>query len=183
MTPACLDLAIVIEAGTRSRMISAGALAEHLHIDAHALRLALLGLLQDACLATSSTASSRASGEPTEGERAETFQEKKLSETCRAERSDTFAHEGEVPALRDTLSKALDDASSRAGLEKLCRAYPKALLFEALRRTQATAPERVRKSRGALFTGIVRRLHALGWTPSHSSSSSPYAFPPSPDPS
>lgn len=50
-------------------------------------------------------------------------------------------------------------------IEKLAREHPRPLLFEALRRTKAIAPERIRTSPAAVFTGIVRRLAREGWAP------------------
>ena len=50
-------------------------------------------------------------------------------------------------------------------IEKLAREHARPLLLEALRRTKAIAPERIRTSRAAVFTGIVRRLAREGWAP------------------
>ncbi|MCZ7682441.1 MAG: hypothetical protein M5U28_28080 [Sandaracinaceae bacterium] len=50
-------------------------------------------------------------------------------------------------------------------IEKLAHEHPRPLLLEALRRTKAIAPERIRTSPAAVFTGIVRRLAREGWAP------------------
>jgi hypothetical protein len=72
------------------------------------------------------------------------------------------------------LAVALDDIGSLGGFRKLLREYPLPLLQEALRRTNRIPPEKIAKSRGALFTGIVRKLAAAGSTLS-SADAPPYA--------
>lgn len=71
------------------------------------------------------------------------------------------------PSERELASRfatALDDTENFAAVLKLVRTYPEHLLEEALRRTLAIPLERVRGTRGALFTGIVRRLARDGWS-------------------
>lgn len=56
------------------------------------------------------------------------------------------------------ITALLGQEANPHAIEKLVREYPRPLLLEALQRTQAIAPEQIRRSRAALFTGIVRRL-------------------------
>lgn len=66
------------------------------------------------------------------------------------------------------LARALDDMQNLPAIERLVREHPIAVLEEALRRTLKVPLSRVRGTRGALFTGIVRRLARSGAPPSHS---------------
>lgn len=87
----------------------------------------------------------------------------------RKERSERERH---VPtderALAHRFATALDDTENFAAVLTLVRMHPESLLDEALRRTLAMPAERLRGTRGALFTGIVRRLARDGWSPPHS---------------
>lgn len=70
--------------------------------------------------------------------------------------------------LAHELAAALQDEANLAAFVALTRRYPHWLLMEALRRTLAIPDERIRKSRGALFTAIVRilaREHDQGTSP------------------
>ncbi|MCZ7681151.1 MAG: hypothetical protein M5U28_21140 [Sandaracinaceae bacterium] len=67
------------------------------------------------------------------------------------------------------LARELDDQANWPAIRKLVRTHPRELLLEALRRTKAIAPERIRRSPAAVFTGIARKLAADGWTPPHRS--------------
>jgi len=99
-----------------------------------------------------------------ERERSRTF-----FEQDRKERSERERH---VPtderALAHRFATALDDTENFAAVLTLVRLHPEPLLEEALRRTLAMPAERLRGTRGALFTGIVRRLARDGWSPPHS---------------
>lgn len=68
------------------------------------------------------------------------------------------------------VAKALGDHTNPVAIAKLAREHPRPLLLEALRRTKAISPERIRTSPAAVFTGIARKLAAEGWTPPHRSS-------------
>lgn len=68
----------------------------------------------------------------------------------------------------ESLVAALGTGTNRVAIHRLVLEHPPALLEEALRRTLAIPDARVQTSRGALFTGIVRRLARDGWMQAHS---------------
>lgn len=73
-----------------------------------------------------------------------------------------------IPETTKEITALLGAEANPLAIEKLVREHPRSLLLEALRRTQAIAPERIRQSRAALFTGIVRRLAREGFDSSDS---------------
>lgn len=62
------------------------------------------------------------------------------------------------------LAERLGDPGSIAGFRRLAETHPEPLLGEALRRTLLIPCDRITKSRGACFVGIVRKLVATGWS-------------------
>lgn len=56
------------------------------------------------------------------------------------------------------LVEFLDAKSERDGYRAFCGKYPTAVLEEAFRRVVETPPDRIRKSKGALFTFLVKSL-------------------------
>lgn len=91
------------------------------------------------------------------GERSGTMNDKERSERERSPLSERDrAHH---------FATALDDVQNFAAILTLVRSYPEPLLVEALRRTLAVPRERIRGTKGALFTGIVRRLARDGFRP------------------
>lgn len=103
------------------------------------------------------------------GVRSETFGSETSgpkTEESERERSQTFrrggAREGE---LAMEIATALDDAKNVGAIRKLVRRHPEPLLRDALTRTLAIPSERIRGSRGAVFTGIVRKLACELTTP------------------
>lgn len=65
---------------------------------------------------------------------------------------------GTASDLLDEIVRGLGPDANRAALAKLIRSYPDSLVRDALGRTLAIPSERIRGSRSALFTGIVRTL-------------------------
>jgi hypothetical protein len=57
------------------------------------------------------------------------------------------------------LAEKLGDQANLRALRVLARRHPRAILDEAMRRTLAIPSERIKKSRGACFTAIVRVLN------------------------
>lgn len=80
--------------------------------------------------------------------------------SCEQEHGDGGAGEGAGPADVDTLIAQLGSDANRIAIERLASLHPRPLLYEALRRTLRIPPERIRSSRSAIFTGIVRKLAA-----------------------
>lgn len=74
--------------------------------------------------------------------------------------ADGGAGEGAGTADVDTLVAQLGSDANRVAIERLASLHPRPLLYEALRRTLRIPPERIRSSRSAIFTGIVRKLAA-----------------------
>lgn len=68
----------------------------------------------------------------------------------------------DLQSLADYLATQLGDHANIAALRVLVGRYPRSLLAEALRRTQAIPEDKIRKSRGAAFTAIVRILAREG---------------------
>lgn len=58
----------------------------------------------------------------------------------------------------DRLVEFLDARSERDAYRAFCRRYPTAVLEEAFRRVVETPADRIRKSKGALFTFLVKSL-------------------------
>lgn len=76
----------------------------------------------------------------------------------RSERERSAVGGASERAIADRLARALDDTENFAAILTLVRAYPEPLLDEALRRTLAVPADRIRGTRGAIFTGILRKL-------------------------
>jgi len=51
----------------------------------------------------------------------------------------------------------LQEPSSRARFEEICRVYPPDIIRQALKEAKAVHPERIKKSRGALFIYLVKK--------------------------
>lgn len=87
--------------------------------------------------------------------------EQNLEERSERERSDGDAREAMEPqAYARFLATQLGDERNLAAIRRLVNRYPRDVLGKALRLTLEVPPERVRSSRGAIFTGIVRKLAA-----------------------
>ena len=87
--------------------------------------------------------------------------EQNLEERSERERSDGHARETMEPeAFARFLATQLGDERNLAAIRRLVARYPRDVLGQALRLTLEVPPERVRSSRGAIFTGIVRKLAA-----------------------
>jgi len=69
-----------------------------------------------------------------------------------------------VERLARVLADRLGDPGSLAGFTKLVQTHPEPLLEEALRRTLLIPADRITRSRGACFVGVVRKLAEAGWT-------------------
>lgn len=83
-----------------------------------------------------------------------------VSLCCRQEHRDGGVGEGgrDATAFAEAIAAQLGPAVNRAALRRLVSMYPEPILSEALVRTMRIAPERIRTTRGAVFTGIVRKL-------------------------
>jgi len=97
------------------------------------------------------------------GERSETLGpetfEQNLEERSERERADEPVREAmDAEVFAQLLAKQLGDERSLAAIRRLVAEHPHDVLGQALRLTLRVPPERVRSSRGALFTGIVRKL-------------------------
>lgn len=64
----------------------------------------------------------------------------------------------DAEAFAQLLAEQLGDERSLAAIRRLVAEHPHDVLGQALQLTLRVPPERVRSSRGALFTGIVRKL-------------------------
>jgi len=63
-----------------------------------------------------------------------------------------------VPSkLADEIVDQLQEPSNRARFEEICRAYPLNVIEQALKEAKAVHPERIKKSRGALFVYLVKK--------------------------
>jgi hypothetical protein len=86
-----------------------------------------------------------------------------LSMSCEQEHEQGVGGAGEGVQranLVDALAAQLGSDANRVALRKLAEAHPAPVLYEALRRTMRIPPERIRSSRSAIFTGVVRKLAA-----------------------
>lgn len=164
MTPAPPDIEILLRLGTTERRVPLVAIAAVLRVQPSALRDALGRLLLGAHPIVPVV-----EGEPTEGE------ERFVSIISFRERTERSFDQvvstkgggaGEENTARpvnptaEDLAAALDDWSSLGHLRLLAARYPSALLDDALRRTLAVPRDRIRKTRGAYFTGVVKALGA-----------------------
>jgi hypothetical protein len=102
-------------------------------------------------------------GERSETSGSETFNEnfEKRSETERSERK-----RSEPTDVARRFAVELSDEENVGAIHVLVDRYPAHVLEQALRLTLAVPPHRVRSSRGAIFTGIVRKLAAAS-KPTH----------------
>lgn len=103
------------------------------------------------------------------GERSETFGSETLDpkpNESERERSETFgrAHAREDD-LATEIATVLDDEDNVGAIRKLIGLHPEPLVRDALTRTLAIPADRIRGSRGAIFTGIVRKLARERTTP------------------
>lgn len=166
MNPPSLSLSITVSDGDRTRTVPALALAAALRISPREVCAVLRFLLHPG------------SGEPTEPEPVPQHPSDGKGGRGEGERSKTFTFEqniylsqrftfgtlggelgeGHAERLAETLAETLHDPSSLAGFTKLARTHPEPLLQEALRRTLQIPSDRITRSRGACFTGIVRKL-------------------------
>lgn len=88
------------------------------------------------------------------------LEERSGPERSERERSDGRARDHEVDdaTLARMIAIDLGDEDNLGAIRKLVAAHPRALVDQALVRALAVPADRVRSSRGAIFTGIVRRL-------------------------
>jgi hypothetical protein len=111
---------------------------------------------------TASSAPLARHGEGVGGGVQEQQQQTHMNLSCEQEQrhGDGGVGEGAGPADVDTLVAQLGSDANRVAIERLANLHPRPLLYEALRRTLRIPPERIRSSRSAIFTGIVRKLAA-----------------------
>jgi hypothetical protein len=98
--------------------------------------------------------------------------EENLDERSERERSERCAREPDDiddATLARVIASDLGEDNVHA-IRKLVAMFPRAVLDEALRRTLAIPGDRVRSTRGAIFTGIVRKLAAEPGVATHSPS-------------
>ena len=171
-------LELEIRQGDERRIIPAVALAAVLRLDPRLLRTTLEEFLDPDRVRSAgpippeqpienvtATYGEGGLGEGERSKRTETF----LKEISLNVRTETFGGGLGEPSnaqLAEQLAYALDDFASLGGIAKLTSEHPRPLLEEALRRTLAMPSEKIRKSRGACFTGIVRTLARTGWSDS-----------------
>lgn len=115
-----------------------------------------------ACPERSETLGPETIGSETSGTLERNLQER--SDPLRSER-ERHARETDIdaPASADLalrLAMDLGDRENVAALRRLVDQHPTEVLDRALRLTLAVPAERIRSSRGAIFTGIVRKLAA-----------------------
>lgn len=162
MNLGALSLSVTVSDGEVSRTMFAPAMAAAFRMAPRIFCDALAALLYETSF-PQPVDKFMGKGTMGEGERSETLENIYLSK-----RSETFGgglgEETRPEALAESLAIALDDPGSIGGYLKLTRVYPAALLREALRRTLFIPGSRIRTSRGACFTAIVRKLAASGWT-------------------
>jgi len=84
------------------------------------------------------------------------------SDPQRSEREPRAREGGDVDdtTFARMIASDLGDEENIGAIRKLVATYPRPLLEQALRRTLAVPADRIRSSRGAIFTGIVRKLAA-----------------------
>jgi len=160
MTPPCPELEIVLRLGNVDRRLPLAALAAVLRVSPRVLRERLTPLVVPTPVDKSGQV---VEGEPTEGE--ERFVSisfhRSIDERFTGIVSTMGGGAGEGTAadvLAGRLAHELDDRRSVPYLRQLARQYPADLLEEALRRTLAVPRERIRRSLGAYFTGVLRAL-------------------------
>jgi len=68
--------------------------------------------------------------------------------------------------LARRIAVAIEDAENVAAIERLVTTYPRGTINLALDRTLAVPAERIRVTRGALFTSLVRKLAEHAGSPS-----------------
>jgi len=59
--------------------------------------------------------------------------------------------------LADEIVDQLQEPGNRARFEEICRVYPLDVIEQALKEAKAVQPERIKKSRGALFVYLVKK--------------------------
>lgn len=110
-------------------------------------------------------------------ERSEPFpKDEKGPETFGAvesERSDAREASGSSSALAEHLARSLGDEGNLPALKRLAERHPEPLLLRALDLTLRVAPERIRRSRGAYFTGVLAILTKPSSSPYDRTPSSP----------
>lgn len=94
----------------------------------------------------------------------ETFQKNIEAERSDPERSDRERCAGEsgvaIVELARRIAIDLGDENNERAIRRLVETYPRPVLEQALRRTLLIPVDRIRSTRGAIFTGIVRKLGA-----------------------
>ena len=167
-------LDVVIRLGDRSRTVPPESLAAVLRLPSSSIRMSLARLLfasSDQC-AESEPAATR---EPTEGvgnapsetlvsDVPERPDNSPRRERCGGERRGS-GEGGESPPDAMTLADALDDHAHLAALEALVAQHPASLLRTALTITLARPASSIQSTRGAYFTGVLRRLAGHAATP------------------
>lgn len=164
-----LDPALDVRLGARRASLTLHDLATAAGIPVTRLRGVLLSFLLTSGHAEGAALSRPPSRETTDGEGEATEGEPERSRrfpTFPKEKRgpETFgASEPERPdarggTLAEHLARSLGDEANLQGLERLVASHPEALLRRALAVTLRVPTGRVRTSRGAYFTGVVRRL-------------------------
>lgn len=168
-----LDPALDVRLGGRRASLSLHDLATASGIPVARLRGVLLSFLltsrhhEGAALPHPPSLETTDEGEATEGEpersrRSPTFpKDKKGPETFgtpEPERPDAREGTHADGTLAAHLARSLGDEANLRGLERLVAGHPEALLRRALAVTLRVPAGRIRSSRGAYFTGVVRRL-------------------------
>lgn len=159
-----LSLSVTISDGEFSNTIPAVVLAAAFQIPPRTCCNVLQNLLFETSYPHPDAPVDNFSGEGTigEGERSETLEEIYISKRSRT-LGGGLGEDIRAERLAENLACALGDRRSLAGFYKLARTYPHDLLQEAERRTMLIPDAQVRRTRGALFTAIVRKLADCGW--------------------
>jgi hypothetical protein len=160
------ELDITLSYGSHTRHFPLLSLAAALRLPRQQLRDSLVGLLLASL--ESEGVYSLLEGEPTEGksERSEPSEPLPLETTIKPLPNEAFPErEVEEGKPRDDrtltaefLASVLDDEQNLQALKLLVEGASTEVLKDALAETLAVPIERIRKSRGAYFTALVRRL-------------------------
>lgn len=169
-----LDPTLDVRLGARRVAVTLQDLASAAGIPAARLRGVLLSLLltsrhnegaalpRPPFLETTDGEGEATEGEPERSRRSPTFpKDKKGPETFgtpEPERPDAREGTPTRETLAAHLARSLGDEANLQGLERLVASHPEAVLRRALAVTLRVPAGSIRSSRGAYFTGVVRRL-------------------------
>ncbi len=166
MTPGPVDIEIVVRLGSVERRVPLVALAAIVRVPTSTLRDAFASFL----FAGSDGVDAAPDAVPVVGGRGERFisivsfheRERSLQKIVSTKGGGAGEENTNRPATltAEQLAAALDDWPSIGHLRQLVAHHAPALLEDALRRTLAVDRDRIRKTRGAYFTGVVRALAA-----------------------